>query len=344
MKPVIAISLGDPAGISPEVVAKSLDDALVASELVVFGHWPTFERVLGQVSPRAEIDLVPSPGKSIPLRPGRVTMVHCGPEGGPIDAPDRRAAQAQFDALKRAVDHILDGPCEALATGPVAKNLVAQVSPGFTGHTEYLASRVQVRADDVTMVFASKRLVVGLVSTHLPLHKVPAAVTNLNLTRSFHHVVAMLKLVHPGKKLRIGVAALNPHAGEDGLLGTEENQVIGPFCRSLQQKDDPALQIRGPVPADTLFRDALSGAYDGIISAYHDQAMIPLKLAGVGQMVNVTMGLPFVRTSPDHGVAYDIAGKNQADPSGMKLAVEFAQRLAKMRNVKPVRHSGVTDA
>ncbi|MCP4197470.1 MAG: 4-hydroxythreonine-4-phosphate dehydrogenase PdxA [Proteobacteria bacterium] len=343
MKPVIAMSLGDPAGISPEVVAKSLDDALLTCELVVFGHWPSFERVLRQVSPSAEIELVASRGETMPLRPGRVTMVHCGPEGGPIDTPDRRAAQAQFDALERAVDHVLNGPGEVLVTGPVAKNLVAQVSPGFTGHTEYLASRAQVRSDDVTMVFASKELVVGLVSTHLPLQQVPAAVTHLNLTRSFQHVAAMLKLIHPGKKLRIGVAALNPHAGEDGLLGTEENQVIGPFCRALQQKGDPALQIHGPVPADTLFRDALSGAYDGIISAYHDQAMIPLKLSGVGQMVNVTMGLPFVRTSPDHGVAYDIAGRNQADPSGMKLAIDFAQKLANMKKFKPTRHRGVID-
>jgi 4-hydroxythreonine-4-phosphate dehydrogenase len=115
----------------------------------------------------------------------------------------------------------------------------------------------------------------------------------------------------------------------------EENQVIGPFCQALQQQGDPALEIHGPVPADTLFRDALSGTYDGVISAYHDQAMIPLKLSGVGQMVNVTMGLPFVRTSPDHGVAYDIAGMNQADPSGMKLAVEFAQKLVKVKNTIP---------
>ncbi len=331
MKPVIAISLGDPAGISPEVVAKSLDDALLTCNPVVFGHWPTFERALGLVSPRAQIHVVASGEEPLEVQSGLVTVVDCGPEGGPVDTPDIRAALAQFRALEQAVTAVINETCGALVTAPVAKSLVEQVSPGFTGHTEYLASRAGVLSDDVTMVFASRKLVVGLVSTHLPLHQVSAAVTGQSLERTFRHVADLLKVVRPGKVLRIGIAALNPHAGEDGLLGMEENQVIAPFCHALRQLEDPLLDIHGPVPADTLFREALAGAYDGVVSAYHDQAMIPLKLSGVGQMVNVTMGLPFVRTSPDHGVAYDIAGMNQADPSGMKLAVEFAWELAKMK-------------
>jgi 4-hydroxy-L-threonine phosphate dehydrogenase PdxA len=134
----------------------------------------------------------------------------------------------------------------------------------------------------------------------------------------------MLSSLNPGKKLRIGVAALNPHAGEEGILGTEEKEIISPFCREHFESD---VVVKGPIPADVLFRDAFKGDFDGVVAAYHDQAMIPLKLGGVGRMVNATMGLPFVRTSPDHGVAYDIAGKDRADPSGMGLAIDLAMDL-----------------
>jgi len=175
------------------------------------------------------------------------------------------------------------------------------------------------------MVFAGESLSVGLVSTHVPLREASDALTRPRLERTTRHVADIIEQLRPGSVPRIGVAAINPHAGEGGMLGDEEDSLIAPFCRSFaaQRKVD----VWGPVPADVLFRNALDGKMDGVVAAYHDQALIPLKLAGIGQTVNVTMGLPFVRTSPDHGVAYDIARKGLADPSGMVRALSLATKM-----------------
>ena len=173
------------------------------------------------------------------------------------------------------------------------------------------------------------KLVVGLVSTHIAMRDVPDAVTPARVLRTFNHLVTMLTRMQPKEKPRIAVAALNPHAGEDGLFGTEEQELFAPLCETLSERD--VATIQGPLPADAVYRDALAGRYDGVIAAYHDQAMIPLKLAGVGQMVNVTMGLPFIRTSPDHGVAYDIARTGRASPSGFTLALDLAVALSTKR-------------
>jgi 4-hydroxythreonine-4-phosphate dehydrogenase len=150
-------------------------------------------------------------------------------------------------------------------------------------------------------------------------------VTTRRLERTLNHIVSILKQILPNRFPRIGVAALNPHAGEDGVIGKEELEIIRPFCESFSNSCD--FSLGGPIPAETLFREAFRGRFDGIIAMYHDQAMIPLKLAGVGHMVNVTLGLPFIRTSPDHGTAFDIARTGAATPKGMQLALDLAARL-----------------
>jgi 4-hydroxythreonine-4-phosphate dehydrogenase len=320
--PIIAISVGDPAGISPEIVVSALEKATDECRPIVFGHWPSFARALDNSDGTVKVELASE--SRVPQK-GSVTFVHCGPDGQPCDHPDKRSASAQFSALERAVDVVIDGTCEALVTAPVAKKSVAQISPGFLGHTEYLAGRAGIADDDVTMVFAGESLSVGLVSTHVPLREASEALTLPRLERTTRHVVDIVEQLQPGSVPRIGVAAINPHAGEGGLLGDEEDRLIAPFCKSFAAQHE--VDIWGPVPADVLFRDALDGKMDGIVATYHDQAMIPLKLAGIGQTVNVTMGLPFVRTSPDHGVAYDIARKGIADPAGMISAVSLAIKM-----------------
>lgn len=325
MKKCIALSLGDPAGISPEITAKSLDCAVRLARPVVFGHGPSLERAMALVPASKRVELVPFDGAA--PADGTAALCDTGPRThGAIDTPSLQAADAQLGALERAVDAVLDGPCEALVTAPISKEWVARRMPGFTGHTEYLARRAGLRTDEVTMVFATERLLVGLVTTHLPLIEVPAAVTRARLQRTLGHLMELASRARPGARHRIAVAALNPHAGESGLLGREELDVIEPFCREAKEK--LGLDVEGPVPADAVFKTALSGGYDAVVALYHDQALIPLKLQGFGTSVNMTAGLPFVRTSPDHGVGYDIAGQGRADDSGMRLAIVKAVEFA----------------
>ncbi len=323
MKPKLAITLGEPAGIGPEIVAASLDLALSRAQPVIFGHWPTFERVLKAHNVQSSITI----SETVDTSPrAGTTVIPCGDSSEPLNQPNRQSADAQYTALEKAVDAVLANHCSALVTAPVAKAQIASVSSGFTGHTEYLATRSGLRRDDVTMVFASSELAVGLVSTHLPLRQAAAAVTRPHLERTVGHVIGLLARLRPDRRPRIGISAINPHGGEQGLLGSEERRVLEPFCDALKGRSDA--QVTGPVPADALFRDALAGKYDGVVAAYHDQAMIPLKLLGPARLVNITMGLPFVRTSPDHGVAYDLARTGQASPQGMRLAIDLALRLS----------------
>lgn len=320
--PVIAISLGDPSGIAPEIVVQTLSLRPISQKICVFGHWPTLQRTLAQLAPDLNIELVASieQAKNYPL-----AMLHCGPDTPPLDSQCIASAEAQFESLEKAVDAVIAGSCSALVTGPVSKHSIASLRPDFTGHTEYLAKRVGLRPDDVTMTFVSSSLAVGLVTTHEPIRNVPGSVTTSRLERTLKHIVAILKQLLPDRFPRIGVAALNPHAGEDGVIGKEEVEIIGPFCENFSKNSD--FSLWGPIPAETLFREAFRGRFDGIIAMYHDQAMIPLKLGGVGQMVNITLGLPFIRTSPDHGTAFDIARTGAANPKGMQLALELAARL-----------------
>ncbi len=320
MKPNLAISLGDPRGIGPEVVAGSLSRATELANVVIFGHLDHFQRVARDGD--FNRNMVVSDSPAIP-EDGGIHFVHVGPEGRCESSEE--AGLSQFLALQGAVNAVLDGQCDCLATGPVSKAAIALVRPGFTGHTEYLAERAGLGRDDVTMVFANERLTVGLVSTHVPMRDVWTTMTRSRYERTARHVDKLLRDLGTGPRATIGIAGFNPHAGEDGLLGTEEREILEPFCREFST--EVRAKLVGPIPADTIYRDAMSGQFDAVVAAYHDQAMIPLKLSGPGQTVNITMGLPFIRTSPDHGTATDIAGKGTADPGGMTNAIEYAIRL-----------------
>jgi 4-hydroxythreonine-4-phosphate dehydrogenase len=320
MRPKLAISMGDPSGIGPEITAATLCHAVERADVAVFGHWPSLRRALERLETRHPVEVVHA--LADPPPPGTAIAIHTGTGELPFDLPCAAAAESQIRAVSAAVDAVLAGSCDALVTGPVSKAAIAVVRPGFTGHTEYLAARCGLGPDDVTMIFASRALAVGLIATHVPLRRVPETITVGRYERTLRHLWEVLSALGKGPKPRIAIAAVNPHAGEDGLLGSEEIDVLEPFCEAM--RNGPAAEIFGPIPADAVFRDALRGAYDGVIAAYHDQAMIPLKLAGFGLSANITGGLPFVRTSPDHGVAQDVANTGRADPSGMRLAIDIA--------------------
>ena len=326
MKPSLAITMGDPSGIGPEIIAQCLETASQISRPIVFGHWPTLRQALDDIGANQRIQLM---DRAKPAEPGIIAVVPTEEDGQPIEKQGDRSSSAQFESLEKAVNGALEGTCDCLATGPVSKEQISRVSPGFVGHTEYLAERCGLARDDVTMIFMSEKLAVGLLATHVPMDRVALTITTEHYERTTGHMIALLKEMRSDERPRIAIAAFNPHAGEGGLLGSEETEILEPFCRDIRERVDA--EITGPTPADTVFRDAMNGRYDGVIAAYHDQAMIPLKLMGTGSTVNVTMGLPFVRTSPDHGTAHDIARTGTADPTGMRLAIDTAVKLWRAR-------------
>lgn len=246
-------------------------------------------------------------------------------------APTAASGAAQLAWIDAACDAVARGGADALVTGPVSKEAIARSgAPGaaaFLGHTEHLQKRL--RAREVVMAFWSPRLVTALVTTHLPLGRVMRAVTPARVARATYWLAWLLSRA-ADRDPRLAVASLNPHAGEGGLLGTEERTSIVPGIARARRKVAASgirATIEGPIPAETAFRLAVAGRWDGVVAMYHDQATIPMKLVGFGDAVNVSLGLPIVRTSVDHGTAYDRAGRYDADARGMRAALRLAARL-----------------
>ncbi len=249
-------------------------------------------------------------------------------------APTPASGAAQLAWINAACDLVSRNEADAMVTGPVSKDAISRSrapgSAGFRGHTEHLQRRLGAR--EVVMAFWSEPLTTALVTTHLPLAAVPRAITAVAVARAaFWLGVLLTKLgVARAEGARIAVAGLNPHAGESGLLGDEEIESIAPGIETARKRlarERVSVVLVGPVPAESAFRRAVAGDYDGVVAMYHDQATIPMKLVGFGEAVNVSLGLPIVRTSVDHGTAYDRAGQGTADPRGMGEAMSLASRL-----------------
>ena len=294
-KPIV-VTASEPAGIGPE-----LCDALVDS-------------------PHAE-DIVIIGDKS--LHRGSLSIIDT-PFPAPVIAgqPDSANARTLLDGLTMAVEGCIQGRFSAMVTAPLAKNVIAGAGIPFTGHTEFLAELTGTPLP--VMMLVAGELRVALASTHMPLSAVPAYIKRDTLA-------AVIEILHDDLSWKFGIAdpeivvcGLNPHAGEDGLLGNEERDVIAPVIEDLAQK---GLKLRGPLPADTAFTPA-SGRKDAVLAMYHDQGLPVLKYAGFGHAVNVTLGLPIIRTSVDHGTAFDIAGTGTADPGSLFAAVELAASMA----------------
>lgn len=317
--PTIAISLGDPAGIGPEIVVRSLAQR---PELAVrvFGDRHLLDQTADQLGlARLPSERVAHVGATQPgeITPGR---------------PSTGSARAQLAYLEAALDAVTGGVAAGLCTAPISKDWVSRVGFAFPGHTEFLAARSGV--EDFAMMLAGPRLRVVLATTHLALADVPRALTAKAVTTAT--VLAARALVEDfgAPRARVAVAGLNPHAGEAGRFGHEEARVLAPAIQAaratLAAERCPA-EVTGPYPPDAIYRQAASGAFDVVVAPYHDQGLIPVKLLHFDEAVNVTLGLPFVRTSPDHGTAYDIAGTGRARASSFSCALDLAARLAARR-------------
>lgn len=302
----VGITVGDPAGIGPEVTARALTRASLRrlARFKIFGEQSLFKKYRFPVAKNCElIDL----GR---LKAGRI------PLGQATDA----SASASLRYLQAAVRSLKDKTMDALVTAPVCKEAIAALGERFDGHTEYLAEAFQTR--DFEMMFvAPSGLRVIIVTRHIPLCDVSRAVSKEKVYRTIAlaHRVLKAQFHIPGP--RIAVCGLNPHAGEGGLIGNEEITRIIPAI-ALAQKE--GIKASGPFSADTIFAPRKAGQFDLIVAMYHDQGLAPVKALFFNRLVNVTIGLPFVRTSPAHGTAFDIAGKNRADPASMIEAIRFA--------------------
>jgi 4-hydroxythreonine-4-phosphate dehydrogenase len=242
--------------------------------------------------------------------------------------PDASSAPAAIAAIRRAVRHVYSGRARAVVTNPIAKNVLYRSGFAEPGHTEYLAKltteMMGITAQPVMMLW-SEELAVVPVTIHLPLREVVTRLTSDLIATTGRIVARDLKNRFGVARPRLAIAGLNPHAGEDGALGEEDRTVVAPAVARLRAA---GIDARGPLPADTLFHAAARASYDAALAMYHDQALIPIKTLAFDHAVNVTLGLPFVRTSPDHGTAFDIAGSGRADPSSLIAALRLAQRLS----------------
>jgi 4-hydroxythreonine-4-phosphate dehydrogenase len=316
-KPLLAVSLGDPAGIGPEIVVRAAADRAVRAraQLALFGD----KQILSVAARAVGID---------PQRTAISEVVQAGKPfaGRGLPKPGREAGEAAFRYLDTAARAMRDGRYAALVTAPINKLWMNRAGHDYDGHTGYLS---ELTGEHATMMLAGRKLRVVLVTTHLAIARVPKALSKSGIVHAARATVAHLKRYHGIPKPRLAVAALNPHAGEGGLFGDEETRVIAPAVRALAAAK---LAVFGPFPSDTLFAAAAAGDYDAVLCMYHDQALIPLKLLEFGRAVNVSMGLPFIRTSPDHGTAYELAGTGRARADSMIEAILLAAEMAGSRS------------
>ncbi len=291
-RPVIGLTLGDAAGVGPEVVAAALAS--------------------GQLDAGFEYRIVgPRLGKVIPGKPSAET------------------ARAAWQGLEAAAHGALQGDLAAVVTAPVCKASLYEIGFRYPGQTEFFAERCGV--SNFAMLLTGGALTVALLTTHLPLSVAVGQLQRAEIVRVGKLLAGFLAL-RVGPEPRIAVAGLNPHAGEGGNLGREEIDHIEPAVRELAASTDwPQARYSGPISPDTVFHQAVSGRWDGVLCMYHDQGLIPLKLHAFDTGVNVTLGLPIIRTSPDHGTAFDLAGSQRASPGSMIAAVQLAAELARVR-------------
>ena len=321
--PRIAVTLGEPAGVGPELVVRIAQQAWSA-ELVAVGDGPLLIERAAALGLPLELEPLDADSAAQPHVPGRLRLIEV-PLAQPALAGtlDPRNAAAVIAMLDAAAEACRGGVCQAMVTAPLHKGVINDAGIAVTGHTEHLAHAFGVA--QVVMMLMAGRLRVALATTHLPLRAVPDAITAKLLRDVIGVLHAELATRFGVERPRINVLGLNPHAGEGGHLGREEIEVITPVLDALRQQ---GLALEGPLPADTAFTPAALNRCDAVLAMYHDQGLPVLKHAGFGHAVNVTLGLPTVRTSVDHGTALDLAGSGQADAGSLSAALETAIALA----------------
>jgi len=315
----VGLTLGDAAGIGPEIVVKACAAGLPAPT-VVYGDAGALRREAARLGARLEVVAIDTPAQAR-HRPGTIEVVARSP-ALPADLPLGRvsaaAGRCAYDSLCAAIDDAQAGRIRAIVTAPLNKESLHAAGLDYPGHTEILAERSGTR--DFAMMLANEELRVLLATIHIALAEVPARITPQAEARAIR--LADLACRQMGiARPRVAVAGLNPHAGENGRFGREDLDVIAP---AIEQARAAGIDASGPWPGDTVFMRARRGEFDIVVAQYHDQGLIPVKYLGIDQGVNVTVGLPFVRTSVDHGTAFDIAGRGIADPASLRAAHALA--------------------
>lgn len=329
-KPIVAITMGDPAGVGPEVILKALMDPAVrhACNPLILGDWGVLQRTgRGQNKLPALIRWDHGQSLAYLFQRGGASVV-CplsslkAAESRP-GLPSTAGGHAAYRYIRVAAKLALSKVADAIATAPISKSILIDAGYNYPGHTELLAELS--RTPECRMMLIGKKLIVVPVTGHISFTQVPRSLTRDGIRVTLELADRNLRNFFGIRKPRIAVAALNPHGGEQGIFGNEEKNIIAPAVESAKRK---GIQALGPFPADSLFHHAVRGDYDAVVCMYHDQALIPLKLHHFFGGVALTLGPPFIRTSVDHGTAYDIAGKDKADASSMKEAILLAAALA----------------
>ncbi|MGO4566375.1 4-hydroxythreonine-4-phosphate dehydrogenase PdxA [Rhizobium sp. 2YAF20] len=321
MKKPIGITMGDPCGIGPEIVARIFGDGL-PEHAVVIGDAKVMKRAVRLLDLPLQVQPVTSVDEAIPDRKLMAVLnVSDLPDDLPIGQVDARAGRASYDYVVRAIDEALAGNIRAIVTAPINKEAMKMGGLNYPGHTEILAERSGT--DKFAMMLANDELRVILVTIHVSLRDAIDLVTQESVLRT-------IELAHGAGKAygiaspRVAVAGLNPHAGENGMFGREDLDIIAP---AISRAQELGIKASGPWPGDTIFMRARRGEFDIVVAQYHDQGLIPVKYLGIDSGVNVTIGLPFIRTSVDHGTAFDIAGQGTADHSSLRYAFDQALLL-----------------
>lgn len=330
-KPLIAITMGDPAGIGPEIIAKVIDsnEIFPLCRPFVIGDAGVMKKLIEEMRLSVAVRSIASPREADP-GPGKMDLIdfkNVNLAQHKWGAPDKSSGTAVVGYIKKAVDLCMKNEADALVTAPINKEIMNAAGHHYAGHTELLAHLTNTK--EFGMMFVGGGLKIILATIHVALKDVPKHITTANVLKT-------LRLAHKAMqyfgmdKPRIGVAALNPHAGEGRLFGSEEWDEILP---AIMKARGEGIHASDPIPADTLFYKAKNNHYDIVVAMYHDQGLAPLKMLAFGNAVNVTVGLPIIRTSVDHGTAYDIAGKGCADPASLLEAVKLAAHMSKYRTL-----------
>ncbi len=328
--PVIGVTMGDPVGIGPEIVVTALaqKEVFACCRPVVFGDGNVLKAAIKLLVSPCNVNPVQTPeeARGIPGMIDLIELSHIDLHGFRFGTPKRPYAAHVIRYLETVLSFAMEGKIDGITTCPVNKGFLNDAGYPFTGHTEFFAQRTNSAL--VVMMLVTQGLRVALVTTHCALRDVPGSITRKRITDTIRITHRALSDSFGIPNPKLAVASLNPHAGEGGLFGAEEKTAIIPAIEGCKRA---GLNIEGPLASDSLFHFAAKGIYDAVICMYHDQGLIPIKLMGFKRAVNVTLGLPVIRTSVDHGTAYDISGTGAADPSSLIEAIILASGMARTK-------------
>jgi len=322
LTPLIALTPGEPAGIGPDI-ALQISQQNIDARLVLFADSQLLKNRAQQLNLNINIQTIDDIDNAVPHQPGQIQVfnipLNTESQSGVLN---KKNAAYVLDCLTQSVTLIQKNKIDALVTGPLHKGIINESGIKFTGHTEFLA---ELTHSTPVMMLTAGSLRVALATTHLPLSKVSAAITKKNLQQTIEILHHDLKTKFSIAQPRILICGLNPHAGEDGHLGHEEIEIIEPVLNTLRKKN---MHLIGPLPADTLFTPKYLQQADAVLAMYHDQGLPVLKHVGFGHAVNVTLGLPIIRTSVDHGTALELAGSGKANTGSLNAALDLAIKLS----------------